>query len=171
MHFLLNEIIIMSVAIEKQCNLLDRELYPAVDEAIETALMNCSDQDSDPELQEHLFTVLRIRNEFESLSNFERKLVFNALIRAGQNNPTEKAAHPANIIELIRLIRYKDHKIEGYLSSLQPVSKGKYSCLKNLYELLSRLFTIEKIKLYDLVNQIVPLNSPVDFKNSAFNSN
>ncbi len=118
----------MSVSIEKQCQLLDRQLYPAVDEAIDAALMNCSDQDSDPELQEHLFTVLRIRNEFESLSNFERKLVFNTLIRAGKNNPAKNVGPTANIIELIRLIRYKDHKIEGYIQSLEPVSRGKYPC-------------------------------------------
>lgn len=161
----------MSVSIEKQCQLLDRQLYPAVDEAIDAALMNCSDQDSDPELQEHLFTVLRIRNEFESLSNFERKLVFNTLIKAGKNNPAKNAGPTANIIELIRLIRYKDHKIEGYIQSLEPVSRGKYPCLQKLYDLLSRLFTIEKTKLCDLVDQIIPLNSPVVFDNGSFNNN
>lgn len=161
----------MSVSIEKQCQLLDRQLYPAVDEAIDAALMNCSDQDSDPELQEHLFTVLRIRNEFESLSNFERKLVFNTLIRAGKTNPAKNVGPTANIIELIRLIRYKDHKIEGYIQSLEPVSRGKYPCLQKLYDLLSRLFTIEKTKLYDLVDQIIPLNSPVVFDNGSFNNN
>lgn len=161
----------MSVSIEKQCQLLDRQLYPAVDEAIDAALMNCSDQDSDPEFQEHLFTVLRIRNEFESLSNFERKLVFNTLIKAGKNNPAKNAGPTANIIELIRLIRYKDHKIEGYIQSLEPVSRGKYPCLQKLYDLLSRLFTIEKTKLYDLVDQIIPLNSPVVFDNGSFNNN
>lgn len=161
----------MSVSIEKQCQLLDRQLYPAVDEAIDAALMNCSDQDSDPEFQEHLFTVLRIRNEFESLSNFERKLVFNTLIRAGKNNPAKNVGPTANIIELIRLIRYKDHKIEGYIQSLEPVSRGKYPCLQKLYDLLSRLFTIEKTKLYDLVDQIIPLNSPVVFDNGSFNNN
>lgn len=161
----------MSVSIEKQCQLLDRQLYPAVDEAIDAALMNCSDQDSDPELQEHLFTVLRIRNEFESLSNFERKLVFNTLIETGKNNPAKNVGPTANIIELIRLIRYKDHKIEGYIQSLEPVSRGKYPCLQKLYDLLSRLFTIEKTKLYDLVDQIIPLNSPVVFDNGSFNNN
>jgi hypothetical protein len=111
----------IAFGIERQCNVLVNEVYPAVEDALESAILLCCDRDSEEELTNTaVFAVQRIRNEFNSLVLLERKLVFITFKNIGRK-PI------ANIGELLRLIKNKDLKIQLCLNALEPFFIDKYS--------------------------------------------
>lgn len=143
----------MAAAIENQCRLLDKEFYPVVDSVLESAILLCVDPDVDPDLQLQSLLVFRIRNEFESLAYFERKLVFQAFVNAARK--LEHAANiPGNITELVRLIQFKDQKILEYINTFESSLLENYPPIREMADCFRHLFEVEKKKLYELISKI-----------------
>ena len=154
----------IAFGIERQCNVLVNEVYPAVEVALESAILLCCDRDSEEELQTQLFAFQHIRNEFNSLVLLERKLVFITLKNIGRK-PID------NMGELLRLIKNKDLKIQDCLNSLEPFFIDKNSIIRDLRNAFDHLFLIEKQKLYELLIRLMPARYSLFFNESYFSKN
>lgn len=144
----------MAAAIENQCRLLDKKFYPVVDSVLESAILLCVDPDVDPELQLQSLLVFRIRNEFESLAYFERRLVFQAFVDAARKLEHADDPIPGNINELVRLIQFKDQKILDYINTFESRLLDNYPPIREMADCFRHLFEVEKKKLYELISKI-----------------
>lgn len=155
--------------IEIQCNLLDKQLYPAADSALESAILFCVDPDTDSEVQHLSYLLFRIRNEFESLIHFERKLVFKALINTAKMIEKGLAHISVNVDELSHLIKNKDRKIIEYIHDLEHTSLAYCEPVKALVLHFEDLFESKKSELYRIMESIsasaASLNTEQDFQN------
>ncbi|MCO6460134.1 MAG: hypothetical protein J5I59_01920 [Saprospiraceae bacterium] len=161
----------ISADIERQCDVLDREVYPAVQSILDSAVLYCCDEEHDMDIRSQSLAVLRIRNEFESLTLLERKLVFRAVKQAGKKKSGFLQGSNTNLGELLRLMKNKDLKIKFYLNLINSGCPKQTSILDELKSSFDQLFDIEKQKLYDLITRLLPFSTPLVTGTSYFNKN
>lgn len=149
------------IQLEIKCQELDREIYPRISSALDDIILFCLELTGEQQVAELSNIIFRLRNEFESLIFFERKLVFTALLESLKRQEENSAFTAVNISELMRLISIKQERITTMIEILDVPQWIKYP---EVYALLCD-FKCRFIPLRaELYKSVIPFDTFSDLK-------
>ncbi len=125
---------------------LIKDVYPLLNQEIDKAA-HCTNLELSnvPEKEMVKDLLIHLKNEFHSLATYEEKLVFPSVLKVF-NAKKEQTVLP-NLVDLLRLTRSKEHKINDYVKKINILISNhlwETELQDHLVEMFSNNFFKEK---------------------------